>query len=173
MPEVSQVVSLDPISIAWVTDTRLKRLWLPWEITAVSMKNKSLLDSISERPRQFWTTATALNIRKFFRPQSTAKRQFNCKLIFSDAVLKPSCNSCTISGCARPKHAMSSCRRGTMTCQCAMHAAPLFHLHKNLSEKFGRCPSPTPVSHVTFREHRCHVESTILEVQNIILKLES
>ena len=53
VPKVSQVVRIDPISIVWVTDTRRKRLWLPWEITAVSMQNKSLLDSISERPLQF------------------------------------------------------------------------------------------------------------------------
>ena len=173
VPEVLPVVRLDPISIAWVTHTRRKRLWLPWEITAVSMKNKSLLDSISEKPLQFWTGATALNIRKFFRPQSTAKRQLNCKLRFC---------RCCVEAIVQFMHNFGVCR--AKTCHVVLPAwhddMPVCHacctaipFAQKPERVFGRRPSPTPVSDVTFREHRCHIESMILEVQNIILKLES
>ena len=82
VPELSKVVTLDSISISWVSDTRRKRAWLPWEVTASALKRKTILDSVSEKPLDHWKNISAADIRKMFRPQSTAKRQFNCKLKF-------------------------------------------------------------------------------------------
>ena len=171
VPELSKVVTLDSISISWVSDTRRKRAWLPWEVTASALKRKTILDSVSEKPLDHWKNISAADIRKMFRPQSTAKRQFNCKLKFW---------KCCLQATAESVHNLEAC--ASKTCHvvlpawcddlpvCMACSTPIPFAQKP-DKVFSRCPQPKPINKEFLSAQLQRLNAEIDGISSVIAKL--